>query len=249
MKLLATHLLPSLVLLGVHWCLGAPRLYACDPAWLPIVRSTALTYFVATATADTLLESVARQRGAMPPSGFDGRLHQGIGRSRGGQRVRVELLRGAGADSLAGRVPTQAVVVPWAYGPDCTPMAWTESLRWIRPGTQGFMTGWLRPRERWLAGVPTFDVEMAWREPLWVREDPRWQPPGRRDKLLDPAEFVELYEALPEWEQLERAPGKTAAELRRWEHDHAELANRPPARTILDNVFRAAAERIRTRGL
>jgi hypothetical protein len=176
MKSLASTLLRSLVLLGVAWSMGAPPLHACDPAGLPIARSAALTYFVAAALADTVLDLVGRPRGAtVPPSGFDLRLHQASGRSLGGQRVRVQMLGGAGALTLGGRVPKEAVVVPWAYGPDCRPVAWTDRLEWIPPGTQGFLTGWLRPRERWLAGVPTFDVEMAWREPLWRHEDPRWQ--------------------------------------------------------------------------
>jgi hypothetical protein len=236
----------SLPLLGVAWSAGAPPLRACDPAWLPITRSAAFTYFVLLARADTVLELPERLDAVAPQSGFARRLTWVSGRARGGQRVQLQEIRGAG--DARGTRPTEAVVVPWAYGPDCRPIAWTESLVWIASGTQGFMTGWLRPRERWLGGVPTFDVEMAWREPLWKREDPRWPRGGAADALLSPEEFLDLYEALPELEQLERYPREAAAPLRRWERDHPDLAGRPPARTILENVYRTVAERTKRSG-
>jgi hypothetical protein len=81
------------------------------------------------------------------------------------------------------------------------------------------MTGSLRPREHWLGGLPTFDIEMAWREPLWQGEDPRWNREPR-DDLLSPAEFMQFFEALPDWEFLERAPAQAAARARQWERRH-----------------------------
>ncbi len=160
---------------------------------------------------------------------------------RDGQKVQLLRVNGA-ASELDAR---EAIVVPWAYGPDCRPIAWSARLAWIPPGTRGAMTGRLRPRDGWLDGVPTFDVEMAWREPLWILDDPRWPHGGSGSERLTPEEFLGLYAALPEAEQLERYPDKTAARVRDWEHRHQQLADRAPARTILDNLYRAAAEQAR----
>ncbi len=59
------------------------------------------------------------------------------------------------------------------------------------------MTGWLRPRAGWIGGVPTFDVEMAWREPVWATDDPRWFEHAAGERRMTPEEFVMLYTALP----------------------------------------------------
>jgi hypothetical protein len=225
----------GLACLGAALTVGATPLAACDPMWLPIARPAGLSFFVALSLADTVLET-ARRLAAGSDSPFETRLDPVIGRSRGGQRVRV--LRSAGPGTEG-----DAVVVPWAYGPDCRPIAWSGPLPWIPTGTRGVVTGWLRPPEQWLDGVPTYDVEMAWREPLWAQADPRWPHPGGGE-LLTPEEFLDLYAVLPEETQLERTPAQVATRAREWAQRHRDLAARPPARTMLDNLQRAAAARM-----
>ena len=84
------------------------------------------------------------------------------------------------------------------------------------------MIGWLRPRAGWIGEVPTFDVEMAWREPVWAEHDPRCpcpahllekacrcaeraalrlkrEPPARPAPPLTVREAVEGLEALARW--------------------------------------------------
>jgi hypothetical protein len=51
--------------------------------------------------------------------------------------------------------------------------------------------------------------------------------------------------ALPTVAELERAPGDAANTLRRWEQTHPALAAREPAPTLLNNLSRAAAARLR----
>jgi hypothetical protein len=220
----------GLACLGAALTVGATPLVACDPVWLPIARPAGRSSFVALALADTVLDTARRVAAGSP---FEARLDPVVGRSRGGQRVR--LLR-----SPRPGTEREAVVVPWAYGPDCRPIAWSGPLPWIPAGTRGVVTGWLRSRDRWLDGVPTYDVEMAWREPLWAQADPRWTHPGGGE-LLTPDEFLELYAALPEETQLERSPAQVARRAREWARRHSALAKRPPAAAMLDNLQRAAA--------
>ena len=150
-----------------------------------------------------------------------------VGETKGGQRVRI--LRWD--DGLA-RQAREAVVVPWAYGPDCRPIAWSGRLRWLAEGTRGAVTGWLRPQEGWIAGLPTFDVEMAWREPVWAEGEPRWPEAVSDARRMTPEQFVELYSALPTVELLQGDPRSAAARMREWEGAHAELARLAPAATM-----------------
>lgn len=105
------------------------------------------------------------------------------------------------------------------------------------------MTGWLRSREGWIDGRPTYDVGMAWREPVWTEPERRWPDAAGRGPHLDPEEFVQLYTALPTVDLLEREPAEAARRVRRWEREHPTLARRPPAQAMLSYVYRYADER------
>jgi hypothetical protein len=237
----APRRLPLAILcLGTALTVGAAPLAACDPAWLPSARPDGITAFVALALAETVLDTFAPPLAARTHTLFAQRLDAFAGHSRGGQRVR--LLRSSDASvARAG----EAVLVPWAYRPDCRPVAWTDRLDWIPAGTRGVVTAWLRPREQWLANLPTYDVEMAWREPIWVEGEPRWTMTGSGEALMSPEEFFELYSALPTVAEMDRSPRDAADKLRRWEQAHPALAARVPATTILNNARRAADARLR----
>ncbi|HYC31870.1 MAG TPA: hypothetical protein VEB59_06235 [Gemmatimonadales bacterium] len=214
---------------------GAAPLAACDPMWLPVARPDGISVMVALALAETVLDTVAGGIAARTHSGFGRRLDEYGGRTPGGQRVR--LLGWGERDSMRWR---EAVLVPWAYREDCRPIAWAGRLDWMPAGTRGAVTGWLRPREHWLGGVPTLDVEMAWREPIWAESEPRWHAGASDARRMTPEEFLELYSALPTTERLERSPREVSAELRYWERDHSELAALAPATTMLAGIHRAA---------
>ena len=152
--------------------------------------------------------------------------------------VRVDLARGwAGTTALE---PGPVMLIPWAYGPDCTPLPWSESASWQPPGEVAFYTAWLRPRDRWINRLPTFDVRMALREPLWRARDPRWTRPDSATVLLDAAGFLELFAALPTEAELRDQPGRAAEHTTRWAAAHPSVAEREPARTIVANLRRAA---------
>jgi hypothetical protein len=214
---------------------GAAPLAACDPVWLPMARPDRISVFVALALADTVLDTaIAAVKGRMHPA-FQARLDTVIGTTPGGQRVRLP-----GWEDPAGTA--EGVLVPWAYGPDCRPIAWSGQLGWIPTGTQGAVTGWLRPRAGWIGGVPTFDVEMAWREPVWASDDPRWFEHAPDERRMTPEQFVELYAALPTFELVERDARAAADRMRRWEEAHRSLAVLAPAPTMLSYMYRRAEE-------
>jgi hypothetical protein len=232
--------LVALLYLGVALTIGAAPLAACDPVWLPVARPDGVSVLVALALAETVLDSITGPIAARTHAFFGRRLDEFSGRPRGGQRVRV--LRSADDDAPMQR---EAVLVPWAYRQDCRPIEWTGKLDWIQPGTRGVVTGWLRPREHWLAGLPTYDVEMAWREPLWVENDSRWALSGTDDVRMTPEDFLDFYAALPTEAELDRSPRDVADRLRRWEQGHPALATRVPAPTLLHHVNLAARARLR----
>jgi hypothetical protein len=215
---------------------GAAPLSACDPAWLPMSRPDGISVFVALALADTVLDAAMAAGKVRLHAGFGERLDTVIGDTRGGQRVR--LFRSSHAGRLGGR---EAVLVPWAYGPDCRPIAWRERLRWMAEGTRGAFRGWLRPEAGWIGGLPTFDVEMATLEPVWAEGEPRWPDAVSGARRMTPEEFTELYSALPTSELLKREPQEAASRLRRWERQHPDLAKLSPAATITGSVYRYAA--------
>jgi hypothetical protein len=108
-------------------------------------------------------------------------------------------------------------------------------------GRRGAITGWLRPEAGWIGGLPTFDVEMAWREPVWAEGEPRWSDAMGNARRMTPEEFAELYSALPTYDLLKRSPKVAAERMRAWEREHPELAKLVPAATMAGYVYRYAA--------
>jgi hypothetical protein len=212
---------------------GATPLAACDPMWLAGGRPDGISIVVAMALADTVLDGAIAAGLGRLHIGFGSRVHQGLGETRGGQRVR--LLRWSESGAPPAR---EAVLVPWAYAEDCRPIAWRGRLRWMGEGARGAVTGWLRPEQGWIGGLPTFDVEMAWREPVWAEGEPRWIEAGSSGRRMTPEEFVELYSALPSFELQEHDPAAARRRLRDWEREHADLAKLAPGATILAGLRR-----------
>ena len=156
--------------------------------------------------------------------------------------VGVKIERAGGQAVRSAR--SSAILVPWAYGPDCKAVLWGQS-EWRALGTRGFFTGQRRPRSSWLSDQPTFDVYMAWRQPLWQDEDPRWQRPREKRPLLTAEEFFLFYAALPTPDVLDRTPDRALNQVKVWAQRHKTLALREPALTILGNVQRMVEERSR----
>lgn len=108
--------------------------------------------FLATAMPDTLPAGAGTMRVTVQMGHFG----RGVPRAIHGQRVRIDSLGARGRRTVGDA--THAVLVPWDYGADCSPVTWGRSARWIAPGTQGLFTAALRPREHWVDGLPTFDI-------------------------------------------------------------------------------------------
>ena len=146
---------------------GATPLAASDPAWLPIARPDGISVFVAVAFADTVLDTaIAALKGRMHPA-FAARLDTIVGTTTGGQRVRLP-----GWEDPAGTV--EGVLVPWAYGEDCRPIAWSGQLAWIPAGTQ-----WRGDRMGSApSGVDRRGAHLRRGDGVaragWATDDPRW---------------------------------------------------------------------------
>jgi hypothetical protein len=147
----------------------------------------------------------------------------------GGVRGQLRSGRLSAARLAAGPI----VMVPWGYAPDCSPIAWTGS--WRLPSTVAVYAGRLRPRDRWIDHSPTIDVYMAWRQPIWQANDPRWRV-TTTDSLLTPDEFLELFAALPTFDDLAKTPGPAIDRINRWAARHPTITRREPARTILAHL-------------
>ncbi len=119
----------AVIWVAVALSVNATPLAACDPVWLPMARPDGISVFVALALADTVLDTaIAAVNGRMHPA-FEARLDTVIGTTPGGQRVRLP-----GWENPARTA--EGVLVPWAYGPDCRPIAWSGQLGWIPTGTR-----------------------------------------------------------------------------------------------------------------
>jgi hypothetical protein len=225
----------AVIWVAVALSVNATPLAACDPVWLPMARPDGISVFVAVTLGETVLDTaIAAVKGWTHP-GFEARLDTVVGMTHGGQRVRLPGWTESGGTA-------DGVLVPWAYGSDCRPIAWSGQVAWMPAGTRGAVTGWLRPRAGWIGGVPTFDVEMAWREPVWATDDPRWFEHTPGERRMTPEQFVELYTALPTFDLVERDARAAAHRMRRWEEAHRGLAALAPAATILANLCRRAEE-------
>ena len=157
--------------------------------------------------------------------------------------VRANVLAG---QHSAGALPLGAVIlVPWAHGPDCSPIRWDESRPWKPPADTAFYTGRLRPKSDWISGVPTFDILMAWREPMLQTNDSRLYRASPSELVLTPAEFLGFYATLPTDRELAQRSQQALARVDAWAADHPTLANRDPARSIRANLKRAVSQGLR----
>lgn len=153
-----------------------------------------------------------------------------------GQRVRVEAV--VGAEDVAPLARARgAVLVPWGYAPDCRPLVWSRSARWIDPGVRGVVNAALRPREEWAGDVPTFDVHDPYPWPYphasrWSRRSP--------GPLMTADEFFVFVERLP---TADRGSDLDAySELFAWARAHPEIADREPAGSVIRRLRSAPHE-------
>jgi hypothetical protein len=215
------------------------RPVVCSVVPIASYRDTRTTFFVGVGAPDTILAGHGSTRVGV------GSGHWGRGASRPifGQVVRVgDQLGGAAAPALErafGRIGRrEVVIVPWDYAPDCEPVPWSRSARWVESTQPGFFRVRPRPESRWLGGRPVLDAYWADLQPyphgLFFQHGYRGTDALRTGPSLTPEEYFGLYAVLPEPGEGARAADSALAALAVWERAHPELAAKYPAPQILD---------------
>ena len=227
--LLAGALLGALVL--------APRVAAaCSLAspWESSTRRPGRVEFLGAPTPDTVLAGA----GAMPSGSGPGHLGPTrAGRAIHGQVVRVRRLSAAADPALAAAVKRaggRVVLVPWDYGPDCSPLPWGRSARWLPDPVGGLFTAVPRDPAHWADGMPTFDLT-----PVFVPYTGAPAPePGARSggEWLAPDELFELLATLPTSDAVEERLDEAYAPLRAWIAAHPGAADREPVREVVRHM-------------
>jgi len=157
------------------------------------------------------------------------------------QIVTIERLSTSAPATLADAIRQsgdRVLLIPWVYGSDCTPGSWTGGALWMEPGTRGFFGGMLRPKERWVGDVPTFDVGAPFDIPYPSGGGFRIHLRGGIPLTAD--ELMSLYDSIPRltFERTDRVTWlKREAErwetLMEWAERHPDQAGRPPVATML----------------
>jgi hypothetical protein len=221
------------LLLALFAVLPRPA-HACSKVFLPEIRGDD-AFFVGTAGTDTL-----------PAGPGTVRLRAGPGSAARffGQTVKVDRLPPSTPAALVEavrRAGGRVVLVPWAYTPDCRPVRWEGSARWLPAGRRGLYFARPRARAHWAGDVPTLDVftpEAAPYPYLFGRRLPQVdQETGMR--ALSPEELLGFYDALPSGHAA-TLPGGQLAPLRAWMRRHPDLAARDPARGLIASINRQA---------
>lgn len=214
----------------------------CDQPRLRPLRHAAETHLIVTATADTREAGASSAPFTYPDWQASGRRPTIVG-----QVVVLERVTGASEQLVrsAAGATRRAVLVPWDHDPSCQPIPWTAPPRWIPVGQTGFLGARLRPRARWVAGIPTFDVSDAWREPYSVERmrGLTTNMPDAAKAIMTPEEYGSLYAALPELSEWQRDPTAAVRPLRTWRERNPDLAAKYPARWTIQTTLRWAESR------
>lgn len=217
---------------------SAPRPGLCSPVPIAVLRDTATTFFVGIGTPDTMLAGPGPVKFSTEP----GHWGRGTARLIFGQVVRVTHHLGGAASAAVERAfrrldTRDVVIVPWDYAPDCQPVPWRRSARWVEGTQPGFFRVRLRPESQWINGRPVLDAYRADLEPyphgVFFQRGYRGTGALKTGPSLTPEEYFELYAALPDQGQAAREPDRSAASLDAWERAHPELAAKYPAPQIL----------------
>ena len=200
----------------------------CERDLLTSLRRADQSYLVSTATPDTVGATAAR-RDARPIYG---------------QVVNVERRVGPGA---AGNGPARAVLVPWRGGERCRRERWAPSARWLLPGSRGIVVATLRPRAGWIGGLPTYDTDLAERQPYPQQGSLAWS--NSLSPLLGIDALMDFLALLPTREADAANPAQARQSLWRWARAHPRSASREPVSFLLvslcDDLLRQESQAVR----
>lgn len=221
-KFLASIAAPALLA-----CLLLPTpAHACSKAPVTVQRWTRNTInFIGTALADTLRAGP----GDITFVVAGGHFGPASNRIIFGQKISVEQLSATEQKLLPPGVH-EVVLIPWDYDPACRPTPWARSARWVAAGTRGIYNATLRARAHWLNGVPTLDVM----SPNFIPY--RGSAPQRDSSLPTSLSIDELFAItplLPDPDLLDTDAEAATAPLLAWAKANPEVANRPPAKSLV----------------
>lgn len=145
-----------------------------------------------------------------------------------GQRFRLDRVGGDVPVELAGAEGGEAVLVP--YGSECRDVWRWSRARWAEPGRRVFADASLRPREQWVDGVPTFDVEMV--HDVYPEGYTRMTDDDSL-ALMTPEEAFDFTRLLPTFDEAQAAPAPAYRRLLAWARGNPALAARFPATRAL----------------
>lgn len=237
--------------------LALPGARLCSRIPDPLPPYTGSVHFIGVATADT----VRAGAGAIRFRTSGGHFGPGTARTIHGQRVRVTRLGRTASDEVRRAVEAhgEVVLVPWDYGPDCYPVPWTRSARWMDAGTSGAFVARLRDRAHWVDGRPTLDVHAPQFVPyptapgLMRQVAPQLLQRAADGAHLSADELVDLYDVLtPLAVALPQGIGaadtvslvRALDALLGWEREHAALAARYPARFMVSTMIGEATRQL-----
>ena len=164
------------------------------------------------------------------------------------QVFRVERLSAVAPPSVREAVRNagnRVAIVPWSVHPDCTDAPWGGSTLWVEPGELGLMSLPLRPRDKWLNGIPTFDRRRDYYGPY-----PKDAPYRRSNNLpslriLTPDELLSFYDSIPaiQVNRDNKAEQFRLLEPRRkaiisWARDHPDIATHYRVGEIVERAMR-----------
>ncbi len=241
-----TPAMTGLTLLAALVVLSAPVAGWAHPAPIshaPIHRCTRVgflaplaeraAFFLGVALPDTV--RVGRAPFLIPDAqGHYGRASR---RAQYGQLVRVTRYGGPGLPLSAER-DSLAVVVPWDYDAQCRAIRWTQSDRFVAPGTLLFFQPTLRERADWVGGRPTFDAFVP-EAAAFPNANSSVVRAGRVE-LLAPELLFELYRRVPTRQAVKQHGWAAVTPVLEWARAHLPSVEAYPVRWILDELARAA---------
>lgn len=203
----------------------------CDQTYYREIRDAGETHLIVRA-----LDASVSATDAEPPFAYPEWLPAASRTAMAGQIVAVSRILSDDSASVRRLVgdARRAVLVPWAHDSGCEPIPWMSAPIWIPPGTVGFVAARLRPRDKWAAGRPTFDVRDAWREPYTpARAVTALGTLAEGRQVMSAAEYGSFYASFPTLDAWTRDSRGSFATVLAWGRKHPALASKEPAATML----------------
>lgn len=234
--LAALAVLPAPVSGGAHAAPISPApLPRCTLVGFLAPLAERAVFFLGVALPDTV--RVGRAPFRIPDAqGHYGRASR---RVQYGQLVRVTRYGGPGMPLSADR-DSLAVVIPWDYDAQCRAIRWTQSDRFVAPGTLLFFQPTLRERADWVGGRPTFDAFVP--EAAAFPNANSYVVRAGRVELLAPELLFELYSRVPTRQAVEQRGWGAVTPVLEWARVHLPSLEAYPVRAIFSDLT-AAAER------